>query len=135
MAVIYAASSDSHSAVHSSWLVRPLLHFFFPQMPESRVDEINFFTRKCAHLTEYALLAILLWRAFRHWSKPSPQPWSWRQSGLVLLIVFLYAGSDEFHQLFVPTRTAHFTDVLIDTGGGALGLLVVWGIGRWRKRW
>ena len=47
----------------------------------------------------------------------------------------LYAASDEFHQMFVPTRTAHVTDVLIDTAGGAAGLLAMWWYGRWRKHW
>ena len=38
----------------------------------------------------------------------------------------LYAASDEFHQSFVPTRTPLVSDVLIDTAGGAIGLLALW---------
>jgi VanZ family protein len=67
--------------------------------------------------------------------KNDSRPWLWPEAGLTLAIVFLYAASDEFHQLFVPTRTAHVTDVFIDTAGGAAGLLAFWLIGRWRKRW
>jgi VanZ family protein len=43
-----------------------------------------------------------------------------------LLCVILYASSDEFHQLFVPTREGRVTDVMIDTVGGTLGLLALW---------
>ena len=104
-------------------------------MPETRVDAIVYFTRKCAHLTEYAVLALLLWRAVRRPMKNDPRPWVWPEAGLALAIVFLYAASDEFHQIFVPTRTAQVSDVFIDTAGGAASLLALWMIGRWRKHW
>ena len=135
MALIFSASSDSHSYEHSSRLIAPLLHWLFPQMPETRVDAIVYFTRKCAHLTEYAVLALLLWRAVRRPVKNDPRPWIWPEAGLALAIVFLYAASDEFHQIFVPTRTAQVSDVFIDTAGGAASLLALWMIGRWRKHW
>ena len=133
MALIFSASSDSHSYKHSSRLIAPLLHWLFPQMPETRVDAIVYFARKCAHLTEYAVLALLLWRAVRRPVKNDPRPWIWPEAGLALAIVFLYAASDEFHQIFVPTRTAQVSDVFIDTAGGAASLLALWIIGRWRK--
>ena len=65
-----------------------------------------YFIRKCAHLTEYAMLALLLWRAVRKPVKNDPRPWIWREARLALLLVVLYAASDEFHQLFVPSRDA-----------------------------
>ena len=37
----------------------------------------------------------------------------------------LYAATDEFHQLFVPERTSLVSDVMIDTAGGAVGLLAL----------
>ena len=135
MVLIFSASSDSHSYEYSSRLIAPLLHWLFPQMPETRVDAIVYFTRKCAHLTEYAVLALLLWRAVRRPMKNDPRPWVWPEAGLALAIVFLYAASDEFHQIFVPTRTAQVSDVFIDTAGGAASLLALWIIGRWRKHW
>ena len=135
MVLIFSASSDSHSYEHSSRLIAPLLHWLFPQMPETRVDAIVYFTRKCAHLTEYAVLALLLWRAVRRPMKNDPRPWVWPEAGLALAIVFLYAASDEFHQIFVPTRTAQVSDVFIDTAGGAASLLALWAFGRWRKHW
>ena len=91
--------------------------------------------RKCVHLTEYAVLALLLWRALRKPVKNDPRPWLWREARLALLMVALYAASDEFHQCFVPTRTGLVSDVLVDTAGGAAGLLALWAFGRRQKHW
>ena len=40
-------------------------------------------------------------------------------------VTFLYACTDEIHQLFVPGRAGKFTDVLIDTTGGIIMLLFI----------
>lgn len=135
MALIFSASSDANSFEHSSRIIAPLLHWLFPQMPDDTMYLIVLVVRKCAHLTEYAVFALLLWRALRKPVKNDPRPWIWREARLVLLIVALYAASDEFHQIFVPTRTAQVSDVFIDTAGGAASLLALWIIGRWRKHW
>jgi VanZ family protein len=132
MALIFTASSDSHSYQHSSRLIEPLLHWLFPSMSQENVGRIHEAARKCCHLTEYAIFALLLWRALSQ-SKNGLSAWSAKKIGAVLLIVFIYAGSDEFHQIFVPTRTPHFTDVLIDTGGGTIGLFVLWIFQRRRR--
>jgi len=70
--------------------------------------------RKCAHMTEYAILAFLLARAF---GREAP----------ALVVGVLYAASDEFHQSFVSGRHASPVDVAIDTVGVLLGLLA------WRR--
>ena len=96
---------------------------------------LSSFVRKCAHLAEYAVLALLLWRALRKPPEPDAPPWRWSEAGLVLALVALYAASDEFHQTFVPSRQGCVRDVLLDTAGGAFGLLCLWAAGRLRKRW
>lgn len=126
MAMIFKASSDTQSYVHSSRLFEPLLHWLFPRLSNATVEELHHLFRKMCHLTEYAILAALLWRAIRKPAWRDPAAWNWGQAGWALLVVFAYAGSDEFHQLFVPGRTSLFSDVLIDTAGGAAGLLVLW---------
>ena len=135
MAVIFIASSDAQSAHHSSIVFEPLLHWLFPQMPQTRIEEIHYLFRKCAHVTEFAVLALLFWRAIRQPQKNTARPWHWPEAGLALALVFLCAASDEFHQIFVATRTAQVSDVSIDTSGGAIGLLLLWLIGKVLKRW
>ena len=70
--------------------------------------------RKCAHATEYAVLAVLLVRAV---GREAP----------ALALGILYAASDEFHQSFVRGRHASPIDVGIDTVGLLIGLLA------WRR--
>ena len=75
--------------------------------------------RKCAHFTEYMILFFLLFLALEsHFAARKARWWS-------LLGVFLYASSDEFHQLFIPGRVGDVWDVLIDTMGGCMGLLLL----------
>ena len=78
--------------------------------------------RKCAHITEYAVLALLLWRALR--GTPTLRPKTFILFGAVLLGCVLFAASDEFHQTFVKSRTPSGRDVLLDVGGALLGLLI-----------
>lgn len=130
MSVIFTASSDSKSYQHSSLFVEPLLRWLFPHMAQPQIETIHHLFRKCCHLTEYAILGLLIFRALGH-GRTKLSPWSWPHVGGTLLIVFLYASSDEYHQSFVPTRTPLFSDVCIDTFGAALGLLITWTYHRW----
>ena len=76
-------------------------------------DTLSFIVRKCAHMTEYAILAFLLYKTFIH-----------KQNPLIKSFIFtaLYACSDEFHQLFVSGRSGQFSDVLLDTFGASVGI-------------
>jgi VanZ family protein len=125
MAVIFGASADPQSHDRSRHIFRPILLWFFPHISDQEFEQIHLILRKCCHLTEYAILGLLVFRALSH-SKTGLPPWSWPRVGGVLLIVFVYAATDEYHQSFVPGRTALFSDVCIDTGGAAIGLLVWW---------
>lgn len=81
---------------------------------------VHYIIRKAAHFTEYFILFILFYNVFK-------EDKSFSKSLIYSLIgVFLYACSDEFHQLFVEGRSGKFTDVLIDTGGGLAALMVTY---------
>jgi len=134
MSLIFLGSSDSHSYQHSSRLIEPLLHWLFPRMSQEHVETIHHLLRKCAHLTEYAMLGLLLWRAIRKPIRNDSRPWRWRDAAIAVAIVLLYASSDEFHQRFVPTRTPMVSDVFIDTTGAIIGMIVLRIFGR-RFRW
>jgi len=74
--------------------------------------------RKCAHMTEYGILAFLIWRAiFSSIKINQSKTYAW--SGALSL---LYAISDEIHQSFVPTRHASIYDILID--GIGIGVML-----------
>jgi len=76
-------------------------------------------------------MGLLLLRALRRQSGASIAQWQWRPASLALLLVVLYAATDEFHQLFVPNRQASVIDVLIDSTGAFIGLLVAWIVSKW----
>jgi len=76
--------------------------------------------RKGGHFTEYAILALLAARALRTSTRELLRTrWFW----LSLLLVVVYALGDEFHQSFVPSRTASIYDSMIDTFGGLTALV------------
>jgi VanZ family protein len=135
MAVIFVASSDAASFSHSSRLIAPIVRWLVPGISESALHDVVVLVRKAAHVSEYAILAFLIWRWDRAVSKPKPAGWSWPSAWRTVLWVMAYAASDEFHQLFVPSREASVLDVLIDTSGAVFALLLIWVIGRWRRRW
>jgi len=135
MSLIFIGSADSGSVGRSSRLVGPLLHWLFPSMSPEGIGTCVLIVRKCAHLAEYAFCARLLWRAKIQYTSRDTRPWDPRAARWALLAIFLYACTDEIHQLFVPGRGAAFHDVLLDTLGGAFGLLLLWRAGKISKKW
>lgn len=77
---------------------------------------------KAAHLGEYAVLGFLLARALRM-TRPSLGFGS-LVAGAALLGA-LYGASDEFHQSFVPERTASLGDLVADAAGALLGAILL----------
>ena len=135
MALIFCASGDVLSHQRTSRFLGPLLYWLLPFLSQASLDVIEFCVRKTGHLTEYGVLALLLWRAMRKPVQRDLRPWSWHIARLAWLGTILYAATDELHQLFVPTRQSMVEDVGIDALGAGLALLLLWTIGRWRKHW
>lgn len=107
--VSYRIVSVVNTITASHWDEKELL---------DKAELIDYPVRKCAHMSEYAILTLLdfLTFSFLHG----------RGRFLVSIgVTFLYACTDEFHQLFVPGRAGRFTDVLIDTTGGIIMLLFI----------
>ena len=122
MAIISLASTSKFSALNTSEVLRPIILWIFPNLSEQQVATIHFATRKVAHFSEYAVLGILAARAFTS----SNQDWLRRHWFLIsLLLVVAYALLDEFHQSFVPDRSASIIDSVIDTAGGLTALLLI----------
>jgi len=134
MALIFSASTDVGSSQRSSRLIAPLLRWLFPRMSAQTIDAVVLAVRKSAHVTEYTVLTLLVWRALRQPVRHDPRPWSWRPAALATAVAIAYAGSDELHQAFVPSRQAQLIDVLLDTTGALIGLVALALWARWRAR-
>lgn len=95
----------------------------FDEYSMSRQQEIisrmQFYVRKAAHMTEYAVLAILLPATLALYGV-SGRTLLW----LGPLLSLLYACTDEYHQTFVPDRSGSPVDVLIDSAGILAGSLL-----------
>lgn len=117
LAFISFASSDNFNAGNTSRIIGPLILWLFPSTSPETLTLIHLITRKLAHFTEYLILGFLAARAFR----------TYRRWFLICLaVVVLNALLDEYHQSFVPSRTASIYDSFIDMAGGLTALLIVW---------
>ena len=119
--VISLFSTGAFTAENTSRIIIPILHWLFPRAADATLFQIHHYIRKCAHFTEYFILSLLVLRAIRAGRPGTRFAWAL----VVVAIVLCYASLDEFHQRFVPGRTAAVGDVLIDTSGGIAAQLVV----------
>lgn len=101
---------------------------FRNQTPEGKyavVEFLSFYERKAAHMFLYFVLIALLLLALRLFLA-SPI----RQAGIAAGLCTSLAALDEFHQTFVPGRSGHPRDVMVDLAGAACFLLLWWLIRR-----
>ena len=87
------------------------------------LSTLIFLVRKTAHFTEYAVLGALFYLNIMQHPKPD-QPHKKILSPI--LFSFLYAITDEIHQIFVSGRSAQYRDVLIDTLGASFGTIITY---------
>jgi VanZ family protein len=114
-------STDVFSSEHTSRFIIPLLHLLIPQASAETLEVMHAIIRKSAHLTEYFILGVLLHRALRG----DERGWKLRWALWAIAIAAAYASLDEFHQSFVPSRTASPWDALIDTIGSSAAQIVM----------
>ena len=75
--------------------------------------------RKCAHLSIYFVLGILIYLLVNQYSLIDK-----KMIITSILFCIFYACSDEIHQLFVFGRSGEVKDVFIDTIGSLLGIFI-----------
>ena len=132
MGIIFWMSTETFSSQNTSLIIEPIIRYLMPSITPEKVKVIHGAIRKLAHPTEYFVLGMLLFRAFRNGSKePRIRRWAFYS----VLFVALYAACDEFHQYFVSARTASLLDIGLDTLGGivAQGVSALWLISRQRR--
>lgn len=132
MAVIFSFSSqDAQTSTKVSSevveildpIVEPITRSMTPVQKQSFKDSFHSLVRKTAHFMIYLLLGAAFFYAVMPLGLKGALP------HLVSVgLSFVYACTDEFHQSFVSGRGPAFTDVLIDTSGALVGVLIFWGI-------
>ena len=119
--MIFLASTSWFSGPHTDSWLRPFLIRLFPAASAHTIDAIHAVIRKAAHFTEYAVLAVLAFRALRL-SLDVPLA---RVVALSLGLVLAVALTDEARQSVLPTRTGSLADVALDFAGGAAGVVAI----------
>jgi VanZ family protein len=126
--VIFGMSTDTFSAEHTGSIIEPILRWIYPAITRAQFEIIHHFTRKSAHFTEYFIFGLLLFRSVRR----GRAGWRWSWGLTALSIAAVYACLDEFHQSFVPSRTASPYDSLLDSVGAFAAVIFLFLWFRWR---
>lgn len=127
--IFFLSSEDADSSSNISMKVtKALLQIYYKISGGSGGEpvigtaafSVESIVRKLAHFTEYACVGFLSYSIVVTWYGTI-----WKGRLFVVIQLLLSAGADEFHQYFVPGRHASVKDVLIDTAGGIVGMIVV----------
>lgn len=81
---------------------------------------LSYIVRKIAHFTEYFILGLLIYHLVKQYRVISKTEIIW-----MILFCVIYAMSDEFHQVFIGGRSPMIFDVIIDSLGSSLSILIL----------
>lgn len=125
MVIIFLFSTDNsvESTKKSNRVIIEVTSFFKLDLSKKQqqyvIDMFFVPVRKMAHFFIYFVLGIALVSFLREFSIPIR-----RLLLLSIFLAFLYACTDEFHQLFVPGRSGQIIDVILDTFGASVGVFI-----------
>lgn len=125
---LFSAQSAAESSGLSGSLARFLMRMPFGDNLEL-VEDLDHILRKMAHFTIYGMLGVSLAGTVINWRKG-------RVIALAVAVGAVVAMLDELHQSFVPGRGPSWSDVLLDTTGVIVGVMVVLGLRLmyWRRK-
>ena len=129
MLIIFNFSSENSEVSSGTsgnvgrWLLKTFYNGFekLSSIEQSQlVESIQFYIRKTAHFSIYALLGVCT-----HFGTLANKKISRQKNVFIsLLICLVYASSDEIHQLFVSGRSGQVSDVLLDFTGSIFGTII-----------
>lgn len=131
---LFSAQKGKVSGDTSGRIARAVLRIIRPDyenLPQAEktklLDKTNLIVRKCAHFTEYAVLAFVLYLLLRTYPLKMRVLLAW-------LGATMYAVTDEVHQLFVGERAGSMKDVLLDSCGAAAGVALAYLLVKWKLK-
>lgn len=114
-ALVWTLGGDRFSAHETAGFLRPLIEWFVPEFSRKDMYQLLYGIRKAAHITEYALLALLTLRALWIGSIRSILA----SVGVTVFFVVSMALADEARQAQSAARTGSGWDVGLDLLGAA----------------
>ncbi len=121
--LIFYLSTEGYGASFTQWLLHEVLHLLGIRVSRETFETLHHLVRKAAHVTEYAFFSTFIYHAL---SADGSFRWRWGLGFKSLLLAAAYSLTDEFHQVFVPGRTASILDSGIDTTGAAIALALIY---------
>lgn len=130
MGIIFFLSTDRFAESKTLGLLASLMVRIWPYPSSSSLETFNWALRKGAHITIYLVLFLLIAHTLALWRPGAGSPRKYLYYSLILTI--LYAFSDEYHQSFTASRMMAATDVLWDSLGAVMGMIIYLYI--WKRR-
>ncbi len=119
--VIAGMSTDGFDAPNTFVWIDHLLRIMWRAIPEEIVVVAHAIARKLAHPTEYAIFAVLLVRALRSGTGPTPRS----PLAVAIGVAAALALADEANQSLSTARTGAFLDCVLDVAGACVGAVIV----------
>jgi VanZ family protein len=120
--VISGFSTDAFSAEKTGGHLLPWLKWLFPRMSDAGLDALHIAVRKAGHVAEFAMLAMLWYRALA-WGRSG---WRGREAAASALLSLGIAAVDEWRQGFTQRRGGNLADVGWDALGALAALAGLW---------
>lgn len=139
--IFYMSAQNGKQSSDSSGIflrmISDILYWIFGEkgriFTESHVGILTTLVRKGAHMTEYAILFLLLWQT--EYARRQRAVKQYKTAVMCVLVCCLYAVTDELHQLFISMRSGCVRDVLVDTLGAAIAAAAaLWFYQRGKKK-
>jgi len=122
LAFVLFLGSAPFAAQETGRFILPVLQLAMPGTSAGQLQAIHMVIRKLAHITEYAVLALLWFKAFDLAGRSARTA-----AGAALSICLACAFADEVHQSTLPTRQGSARDFVIDAFGATAMLVVARG--------
>ncbi|HLC43488.1 MAG TPA: VanZ family protein [Methylomirabilota bacterium] len=131
MGLVFLGSEAFLSEFNTARALTPIFRAILPGAAPETLLLAHALIRKLGHLIEYAILALLWYRAFHggaQWASARSAWWAFTISAA-------YAVLDETHQAWTGVRGGNALDVLLDSVGSSLALTArLWGWQLWLQR-
>ena len=120
LVVIFGLSNQQAEASSnlSNGLLEKIAMFFNISNIPDFVERFAKLIRKCAHFGEYFILGILAYNTAKGFKIRKPIL-------ITFLFCFMFAISDEIHQLFISDRSGNVVDVVIDAIGSLSSIFLI----------
>ncbi len=130
----FSHQNSTESSGMSEAVIRYILNIFMPDLSQEKlsiyITSLQFFVRKAAHFSIYAILGVLCYIHIMAYDSVIPL----LKIVISLVISSAYAASDEYHQTFISGRSGEIRDVLIDSAGAFCGILLAFIVFKFIKR-